>query len=193
MATFSVAFLGCKVSQTDAHEIRERLVADGHVERDSGGEIAVVNSCCVTNEAVAKSRQAARRAARTARRVYVTGCAANLGSGLDGLPENVEVVGVPSERVAAHVADSVGAIGCVQAPVGLHQRSETGRSVHGFHEAWARFSPRRCGSSIRRSSVSASTSHWSSSASFFCQSSPARAPARCMSTRERRKFTRHRA
>ena len=121
MATFSVAFLGCKVSQTDAHEIRERLVADAHVERDSGGEIAVVNSCCVTNEAVAKSRQAARRAARTARRVYVTGCAANLGSGLDGLPENVEVVGVPSERVAAHVADSVGAIGCVQAPVGLHR------------------------------------------------------------------------
>ena len=97
MATFSVAFLGCKVSQTDAHEIRERLVADGHVERDSGGEIAVVNSCCVTNEAVAKSRQAARRAARTARRVYVTGCAANLGSGLDGLPENVEH-GTDTER-----------------------------------------------------------------------------------------------
>ena len=29
---FTVGFLGCKVSQTDAQEIRERLVADGHVE-----------------------------------------------------------------------------------------------------------------------------------------------------------------
>jgi threonylcarbamoyladenosine tRNA methylthiotransferase MtaB len=114
MATFSVAFLGCKVSQTDAHEIRERLVADGHVETASGGEIAVVNTCCVTNEAVAKSRQAARRAARSADRVFLTGCAANLGSGLDGLPANVEVVRLRSARAAAHVAGSVGAIGCVQ-------------------------------------------------------------------------------
>ena len=32
MATFTVDFLGCKVSQTDAQEIRERLIADGHLE-----------------------------------------------------------------------------------------------------------------------------------------------------------------
>ena len=38
----------------------------------------VVNTCCVTAEAVAKSRKAVRRAARTAERVLVTGCAANL-------------------------------------------------------------------------------------------------------------------
>ena len=47
MATFSVRFLGCKVSQTDAQALRERLVADGHEEAGSG-EIAVVNTCCVT-------------------------------------------------------------------------------------------------------------------------------------------------
>ena len=29
MATFSVRFLGCKVSHTDAHEVRERLLRDG--------------------------------------------------------------------------------------------------------------------------------------------------------------------
>ena len=34
MATFSVRFLGCKVSHADAQEIRERLLADGHAERD---------------------------------------------------------------------------------------------------------------------------------------------------------------
>ena len=64
MASFTVDFLGCKVSQTDAQEIRERLVADGHLEaREGTADIAIVNTCCVTNEAVRKSRQAARRAA----------------------------------------------------------------------------------------------------------------------------------
>ena len=32
MASFSVRFLGCKVSQTDAQALRERLVRDGHDE-----------------------------------------------------------------------------------------------------------------------------------------------------------------
>ena len=78
MATFSTRFLGCKVSFADAQAIRERLLGDGHTEVASGGEIQVVNSCCVTHEAVSKSRQAAARAARSARTVYVTGCASRL-------------------------------------------------------------------------------------------------------------------
>jgi threonylcarbamoyladenosine tRNA methylthiotransferase MtaB len=119
MATFSTAFLGCKVSHTDAQEIRERLAADGHLEADGEVDIAVVNTCCVTREAVRKSRQEARRAARRARRVYVTGCAANLAESFDGLPANVEVVALPSEQTAARIAGSVGALGCVQAEIGL--------------------------------------------------------------------------
>ena len=63
MATFTVRFLGCKVSHLDAQDVRERLLADGHEERERAGEVAVVNTCCVTHEAVAKSRQAAARAA----------------------------------------------------------------------------------------------------------------------------------
>ena len=73
MAGFSVRFLGCKVSYADAQAIRERMLADGHVEREDGAEIAVVNTCCVTHEAVRKSRHAAARAAREHQRVYVTG------------------------------------------------------------------------------------------------------------------------
>ena len=120
MATFTVDFLGCKVSQTDIQEIRERLVADGHVEAGDAADVAVVNTCCVTHEAVRKSRQAARRAARTAGRVYVTGCGANLaGEAFAGLPENVTVVRLPGERTPEFVARDVGAIGCVQADVGL--------------------------------------------------------------------------
>jgi threonylcarbamoyladenosine tRNA methylthiotransferase MtaB len=121
MATFSVRFLGCKVSQTDAQEIRERLVAEGHVQTDREADIAVVNTCCVTNEAVRKSRRAARQESRRAKRVYVTGCAANLGSGLTGLPDNVRIVSLPSESTVAFVAGDVGSIACVQAEAGLER------------------------------------------------------------------------
>jgi threonylcarbamoyladenosine tRNA methylthiotransferase MtaB len=120
MATFTVGFLGCKVSQTDAQEVRERLSADGHAESEGRVDVAVVNTCCVTHEAVRKSRRAVRRAARRAGRVYVTGCAANLaGEAFAGLPAEVAVVRLPSERTAAWVAGDVGAIGCVRADVGL--------------------------------------------------------------------------
>ena len=119
MATFSIRFLGCKVSHADAHGIREALLRGGHSEQD-GAEIAVVNTCCVTHEAVRKSRHAAARAARTHRRVYVTGCGANLaGDGFAGLPENVIVVSRPSEETPGFVAGDVGAIGCVQADARL--------------------------------------------------------------------------
>ncbi len=117
MARFSLRFLGCKVSHTDAQAVRERLLADGHSEVDAshGGDVAVINTCCVTHEAVSKSRQAASRAARTHGRVYVTGCAANLAHAFAGLPQNVVVVAKPAEESAAAVAGDVGAIGCVQA------------------------------------------------------------------------------
>jgi len=115
MASFSVRFLGCKVSFADAQAARERLAADGHVEVDGPAEVAVVNTCCVTHEAVSKSRQAVSRAARSHGRVYVTGCAASLEGAFAGLPEHVRVVGGPSERMPDAVAGDVGAIGCVQA------------------------------------------------------------------------------
>src|SRR5688500_13875502 len=116
MASFSVRFLGCKVSQTDAQALRERLVRDGHREVPAGGDVAVVNTCCVTNEGLAKSRQAASRAARSHARVYVTGCAARLSeTAFAGLPENVTVVQGQIEEAVETVAGDVGAIGCVQA------------------------------------------------------------------------------
>ena len=117
MATFRVDFLGCKVSHADAHEVREALLRDGHAESTAdGADVAVISTCCVTNEAVAKSRKAAARAARTHSRVYVTGCGANLeGGAFAGLPANVTVVAKRSEETAAFVAGDVGAIGCVQA------------------------------------------------------------------------------
>ena len=115
MATFSVHFLGCKVSYADAQAVRERLLGDGHREVAASGDVAVVNTCCVTHEAVSKSRQAVSRAARTHGRVYVTGCAANLRSAFEHAAPNVSVIVRSSEEVPAAVAGDVGAIGCVQA------------------------------------------------------------------------------
>jgi threonylcarbamoyladenosine tRNA methylthiotransferase MtaB len=120
MTTFSTRFLGCKVSHSDAQELRERLLADGHDERAHGAEVALINTCCVTNEAVRKSRQAARRAARTHARVYVTGCAANLAAdAFAGVPTNVIVVPRRIDEAVEAVAGDVGAIGCVQADARL--------------------------------------------------------------------------
>jgi len=114
VARFSIRFLGCKVSQTDAQAVRERLLADGHMESECA-DVAVVNTCCVTNEAVRKSRQAVSRAARTHARVYVTGCGANLaGDAFAGMPANVRVIARRSEETPELVAGDVGAIGCVQ-------------------------------------------------------------------------------
>jgi threonylcarbamoyladenosine tRNA methylthiotransferase MtaB len=119
VARFSIRFLGCKVSQTDAQAVRERLLADGHMESDCA-DVAVVNTCCVTHEAVRKSRHAVSRAARTHARVYVTGCGANLaGDAFAGMPANVRVIARRSEETPELVAGDVGAIGCVRAEARL--------------------------------------------------------------------------
>jgi threonylcarbamoyladenosine tRNA methylthiotransferase MtaB len=121
VARFSIRFLGCKVSQTDAQALRERLLAEGHVESDRA-DVAVVNTCCVTHEAVRKSRQAVSRAARSHARVYVTGCGANLaGDAFAGMPTNVKVIARPSEETPAVVAGDVGAIGCVRSEARLER------------------------------------------------------------------------
>jgi threonylcarbamoyladenosine tRNA methylthiotransferase MtaB len=116
VATFSARFLGCKVSHADVQEIREHLLADGHVERAGIADVAVVNTCCVTHEAIRKSRHAAARASRAHARVYVTGCGANLaGDAFAGLPGNVVVIRRRSEDTAQAVAADLGALACVNA------------------------------------------------------------------------------
>jgi len=123
MTGFRTEFLGCKVSLADSQAIRERLIADGHHEADAAA-VRVVTTCCVTAEAVAKSRKAVRRAAGSAERVFVTGCAANLrDAGFDGLADNVTVVSGPPETAADRVADWVGGLGCAGGPAPAFART----------------------------------------------------------------------
>jgi threonylcarbamoyladenosine tRNA methylthiotransferase MtaB len=116
MTTFATEFLGCKVALADSQAVRERLAADGHQEQ-ADGSIRVVTTCCVTAEAVAKSRKAVRRAARSADRVFVTGCAANLpGAGFERLAGNVTVVRGPASAVPGLVAGQLDGLGCTGGP-----------------------------------------------------------------------------
>ena len=79
MASFAVKFLGCKVSQADVTLARAALLAAGHVEvPEADAELHVINTCCITGEAEAKSRQSVRRSLRSGKAVYVSGCAVNL-------------------------------------------------------------------------------------------------------------------
>jgi threonylcarbamoyladenosine tRNA methylthiotransferase MtaB len=123
MATFSVRFLGCKVSFTDAQAVRERLLADGHTEVGEGAaaDVAVVNTCCVTHEAVSKSRQAVSRAVHAHGRVYVTGCGARLEGAFSRVAPDVRVIARPGEDAPEAVAGDVGAIGCVRADARLER------------------------------------------------------------------------
>jgi threonylcarbamoyladenosine tRNA methylthiotransferase MtaB len=81
VTSFAVKFLGCKVSQADAMQARAALLAAGHTEvSEDEAELHVINTCCITGEAEAKSRQSVRRSLKHASQVYVGGCAVNLNA-----------------------------------------------------------------------------------------------------------------
>jgi threonylcarbamoyladenosine tRNA methylthiotransferase MtaB len=81
MSKFAVKFLGCKVSQADAMLARQAMLAAGHIETsEAEADVHVINTCCITSEAEAKSRQSVRRSLGHAREVYVAGCAVNLNA-----------------------------------------------------------------------------------------------------------------
>jgi threonylcarbamoyladenosine tRNA methylthiotransferase MtaB len=108
MSTFSVRFLGCKVSQADAMLIRDALRDAGHVEADPDtADVHVVNTCALTVEAERKSRQQVNRAARVAARTFVTGCAANLNRD-QFADEGVTVVNGSADRVAIEIVHGLG-------------------------------------------------------------------------------------
>jgi len=98
VASFAVKFLGCKVSQADAMTSRRALLDAGHTEvPEHEAEVHVINTCCITSEAEAKSRQSVRRSLAAAGDVLVSGCAVNLH------PEQFRAIGAPGRRVRAFV------------------------------------------------------------------------------------------
>ena len=80
--------LGCKVNSVEAESIAELFRKRGHEIVQSGGEVVVINTCCVTGEAEAKSRQAIRKALKSGAEVAVMGCYGQLD------PQTLKEIGV---------------------------------------------------------------------------------------------------
>jgi threonylcarbamoyladenosine tRNA methylthiotransferase MtaB len=81
--TAAIANLGCKVNQAEMEGVARRLREQGIaiVDADRSADLVLVNTCTVTAEADAKSRQAVRRARRSspAAPLLVTGCSVQVG------------------------------------------------------------------------------------------------------------------
>ena len=78
MKTFSINTLGCKVNQYESQQIRELLEQLGldQVETSKKPDLVVINTCCVTHTASAKSRQYIRKAQKISpdASIIVSGC-----------------------------------------------------------------------------------------------------------------------
>jgi threonylcarbamoyladenosine tRNA methylthiotransferase MtaB len=91
--TFRIITLGCKVNQCESASLREALIRTGWVpaERGRSADLAIVNTCIVTQRASYQSRQAIRKAIREnpSALTAATGCYAQAFpeelSGIQGL------------------------------------------------------------------------------------------------------------
>lgn len=116
---FRTATLGCKVNQYETQYVREGLERAGFREAEDGepADLCVVNTCTVTAEGDAKSRQTIRQlAARNpGTRIVVMGCyATRAPDEVAALPGVVEVIGDKRE-----LPDLLGRFGVVDLPSGI--------------------------------------------------------------------------
>jgi threonylcarbamoyladenosine tRNA methylthiotransferase MtaB len=92
------ATLGCRLNQFETDALVRAAAEDGHevVEFADAADLYVVNSCTITHDADADTRQLVRRAARQTpgARIVVTGCMANSDpDALAAMPEVSRVLG----------------------------------------------------------------------------------------------------
>jgi threonylcarbamoyladenosine tRNA methylthiotransferase MtaB len=111
--------LGCKVNQYETEFVREGLLGIGYEDAadDDQAELCVVNTCTVTNEGDAKSRQAIRRLARKnpGAKIVVMGCYATRA------PDEVAALPGVSQVVTdkRELPDLLGRFGVTDIPTGI--------------------------------------------------------------------------
>jgi threonylcarbamoyladenosine tRNA methylthiotransferase MtaB len=118
-ATLKTLTLGCKVNQYETELVREGLSRIGYREAEAHetADLCVVNTCTVTGEGDAKSRQAIRRLAREnpGSRIVVMGCyATRAPDELARLPGVAEVVTDKRE-----IPDLLMRFGVIDVPTGI--------------------------------------------------------------------------
>jgi threonylcarbamoyladenosine tRNA methylthiotransferase MtaB len=93
----AIKTLGCRQNQCESDALQESLRRDGHTAVSSGeaADLFIINTCSVTKEADADSRQMIRRAVRCnpSAHVVVTGCYAQVAAG--------EVAAIPGVALVA--------------------------------------------------------------------------------------------
>ncbi|MEZ6087583.1 MAG: tRNA (N(6)-L-threonylcarbamoyladenosine(37)-C(2))-methylthiotransferase MtaB [Pirellulaceae bacterium] len=119
-ATLKTHTLGCKVNQYETELVRQGLQRAGYRDANHGetADLCVVNTCTVTAEGDAKSRQVIRRMARQnpESRIVVMGCyATRAPEEVASLPNVVEVVTDKRE-----LPDLLARFGVTDVPNGLH-------------------------------------------------------------------------
>jgi threonylcarbamoyladenosine tRNA methylthiotransferase MtaB len=97
MKTFSINSFGCKVNQYESQQIRELLENFGlhKVEPSKKPDLVVINSCCVTHTASAKSRQCIRKTRKQSPNavIIVSGCLPTVQIGeLSATAEDVHLI-----------------------------------------------------------------------------------------------------
>lgn len=117
--TFRAVTLGCKVNQYETQYMREGLELAGYREADrhEPADLCLVNTCTVTAEGDAKSRQSVRQlAARNpGARIVVMGCyATRAPAEVAALPGVAEVITDKRE-----LPDLLGRFGVVDVPTGI--------------------------------------------------------------------------
>jgi threonylcarbamoyladenosine tRNA methylthiotransferase MtaB len=110
MKTFSINSLGCKVNQYESQQIRELLEIFGlhKVEPPKKPDLVVINSCCVTHTASAKSRQCIRKIRKQSPNavIIVSGCLPTVQIGeLSTMAEDVRLI-----RNRSDLADTLSCI-----------------------------------------------------------------------------------
>src|SRR3954451_15310950 len=111
--------LGCKVNQYETEFLRQALTGIGYrdAEREEAADLCVVNTCTVTHEGDAKSRQTIRQlAARNpGARIVVMGCYATRA------PDEVAAIPGVAEVITdkRELPDLLGRFGVVDLPTGI--------------------------------------------------------------------------
>lgn len=128
MAKVKTVTLGCKVNQYETEYVREGLLGIGYEDADAqeSADLCIVNTCTVTNEGDAKSRQIIRRMNRENpdARMIVMGCYATRSPDeVKSLPGVAEVVTDKRE-----LPDLLGRFGVVDIPTGISGLSNRSRA-----------------------------------------------------------------
>jgi len=124
MKTFSINTLGCKVNQYESQQIRQLLEQLGlrQVDIAEKPELAVINTCCVTHTASAKSRQQIRKAQKlnSDAVVIVAGCLPTVQIGeIYDLGQNVYLIN-NRDSLPATLAEITGAKTAAYSSQNLH-------------------------------------------------------------------------